>query len=220
LNESSTEPTFDSLFKWVFGLTWDWRTFDFNNDMATVDRVLASDLNANNADLRTFRNRGGKLIMYHGFADPLIPSQTSINYYNALVELTTGTPSPGTIKKTQEFARLFMAPGMWHCKDGPGPNSFGGPIQQQAPSYDPRYDLLSALVQWVENGTAAASVTATKYIGDTAQAAIQMQRPLCPYPQLAKYDGHGNPNLATSFKCVADEIKGDVNEKPAAIYGP
>jgi tannase/feruloyl esterase len=220
LNESSTEPTFDSLFKWVFGLTWQWQTFDFNKDMASVDRVLASDLNANNADLRQFASRGGKLVMYHGFADPLIPSQTSINYYNALVESSSGTVSAKTIAQTQKFARLFMAPGMWHCKDGPGPNSFGGPIQQQAPSYDPQYDLMSALVQWVEKGTAPASVTATKYNGDLQQGGIVMQRPLCPYPQFAKYNGTGNPNLPTSFKCVADDRAKDFNEKPAAIYGP
>jgi feruloyl esterase len=71
LNESSTEPTFDSLFKWVFGLTWQWQTFDFNKDMTTVDQVLAADLNADSTDLRPFAANGGKLILYHGFADPL-----------------------------------------------------------------------------------------------------------------------------------------------------
>ena len=219
LNESSTEPTFDSLFKWVFGLTWQWQTFDFNNNMATVDQVLAADLNANVTDLRPFMNNGGKLIMYHGFADPLIPSQSSINYYNAVMENTIGGHSAGSLAHTQKFARLFMAPGMWHCKDGPGPNAFGGPIQQQAPSYDPRYDLLSALTLWVEQGVAPASVIGTKYTGDAAQASIAMQRPLCPYPQFPAYNGTGNPNLATSFRCVADEGT-DPNPTPAQIYGP
>src|SRR5882757_11510406 len=120
LNESSNEPTFDSLFKWVFGLTWQWQTFDFNNDMAKVDQVLAADLNANSTDLRPFQAKGGKLILYHGFADPLIPSQTTINYYNALIQTMTGSTSAKSVVQTQQFARLFMAPGMWHCKDGPG----------------------------------------------------------------------------------------------------
>jgi feruloyl esterase len=219
LNESSTEPTFDSLFKWVFGLTWQWQTFDFNDNMATVDQVLAADLNANVADLRPFFNNGGRLIIYHGFADPLIPSQGTINYYNAVIENTIGGHSRKSLAQTQQFARLFMAPGMWHCKDGPGPNAFGGPIQQQAPSYDPNYDLLSALTQWVEKGIAPTSVIATKYTGDSAQAPIAMQRRLCPYPQFPAYNGSGNPNLATSFRCVADEGT-DFNPTPAQIYGP
>jgi feruloyl esterase len=157
--------------------------------------------------------------MYHGFADPLIPSQTSINYYNAMVQSSTGPVNAKNIAKTEDFARLFMAPGMWHCKDGPGPNSFGGPIQQQAPSYDAKNDLLTALVQWVEKGTAPQSVIATKYNGDLQQGGVVMQRPICPYPQFAKYNGAGDPNLPTIFKCVAEKDN-DPNEKPAALYGP
>jgi feruloyl esterase len=217
LNESSTEPTFDSLFKWVFGLTWQWQTFDFNNAMATVDQVLAADLNANSTDLRPFVANGGKLILYHGFADPLIPSQTTINYYNALAQTMTG--SANSFTQTQKFARLFMAPGMWHCNGGPGPNAFGGSIQQQAPSYDPKYDLLSALTQWVEGGAAPQSVIATKYLEDSAQSAISMQRPLCPYPLFPKYNGTGDAAVATSYTCTGDG-KDDLNPKPAPIYGP
>jgi feruloyl esterase len=219
LNESSTEPTFDSLFKWVFGLTWQWQTFDFNKDMATVDQVLAADLNANSTDLRPFQAKGGKLILYHGFADPLIPSQTTINYFNALVQTMTGTNSAKSVTQTQQFARLFMAPGMWHCKDGPGPNAFGGSIQQQAPSYDPKYDLLSGLTQWVERGTPPQSVIATKYLEDAAQSGIVMQRPLCPYPQFPQYNGTGNPTVAQSYKCKGDG-NDDFNETPAPMYGP
>ena len=218
-NESSTEPTFDSLFKWVFGLTWQWQTFDFNKDMAKVDQVLAADLNANSTDLRPFVVKGSKLILYHGFADPLIPAQTSINYYDALMQTMTGGRSMQSLAQTQQFARLFMAPGMWHCKDGPGPNAFGGPIQQQAPSYDPKYDLLSALTQWVERGIAPQSVIATKYAGDAAQSTIAMQRPLCPYPQFPRYTGTGSSTAAQNFKCVADE-KSDADPKPAPMYGP
>ena len=219
LNESSNEPTFDSLFKWVFGLTWQWQTFDFNKDMATVDQVLAADLNANSTDLRPFAGKGGKLVLYHGFADPLLPSQYSINYYNALIDTMTGGHSARSLAQTQQFARLFMAPGMWHCKDGPGPNAFGGSTQQQAPSYDAKFDLLSGLVQWVERGIAPGSVIATKYLGDAAQSSIAMQRPLCPYPQFPLYDGRGDSTLAGSYKCSAD-TDGDVDQKPAAIYGP
>jgi feruloyl esterase len=169
--------------------------------------------------LRPFAGKGGKLVLYHGFADPLIPSQTTINYYDALMQTMTGGNSAQSLAQTQQFARLFMAPGMWHCKDGPGPNAFGGPIQQQAPSYDPKYDLLSGLTQWVERGIPPQSVIATKYVGDAAQSSIEMQRPLCPYPQFPSYNGSGDPTLPQSFKCSGDE-KGDFNEKPAPIYGP
>jgi len=217
LNESSTEPTFDSLFKWVFGQNWQWQTFDFNKDMATVDQVLAADLNATNPDLRPFVQRGGKLILYHGFADPLIPSQSSINFYNAMMQSVTGTKSGH--RKQPPFARLFMAPGMWHCKDGPGPNSFGGSIQQQAPSYDAKYDLLTALTQWVEGGPAPASVIATKYTGDVVQGGIEMQRPLCPYPQFPRYNGLGPSNMASSFTCAGNDDK-NPGPTPAPMYGP
>jgi len=219
LNESLNEPSFDSLFKWVFGLTWQWQTFDFNNDMANVDQVLAADLNATSTDLRPFAARGGKLVMYAGWADPLIPSQVSINYYNALAATYGGTNPPTAIKKTQKFARLFMAPGMWHCKEGPGPSSFGGVIAQPAPSYDAQYDLLTSLTRWVEQGVAPDSVIATKYNGDTPQLGIAMQRPICAFPRIPMYKGVGDPNVASSFKCAADELS-DANPKPAPPYGP
>jgi Tannase and feruloyl esterase len=74
-------------------------------------------------DLRPFANRGGKLILYAGWADPLIPSGSTINYFNALAQTMFGSQSPGAIKQTQTFARVFMAPGTWHCQAGPGPNS-------------------------------------------------------------------------------------------------
>jgi feruloyl esterase len=222
LNESSTEPAFDSLFKWVFGLTWMWQTFDFNTNMATVDQVLAADLNATSTDLRPFAGRGGKLILYHGWADPLIPSPSTINYFNALAQTMVGSQSPGAFKQIEGFARVFMAPGVWHCGasigPGPGPSSFGGMIQQPAPSFDPEHDLLSALTQWVEKGVAPNSVIATKYNSDNPQLGIQMQRPLCVYPQIPVYRGSGDPNVAASFACAPDE--GDFNETPAPQYGP
>jgi feruloyl esterase len=131
----------------------------------------------------------------------------------------TGSNSAKSVTQTQQFARLFMAPGMWHCKDGPGPNAFGGSIQQQAPTYDPKYDLLSGLTQWVERGTPPQSVIATKYVGDLAQSGIAMQRPLCPYPQFPQYNGTGNSTVAQSYKCSGDGNK-DFNETPAPMYGP
>ena len=93
LQENLPEPAFDGLFYWVFGQSFgfpggahNFQNFDFHNDVDTVDDQLAKVLNADSSDLGEFREHGGRLILYHGWADPLIPSQTSINYFNALVE--------------------------------------------------------------------------------------------------------------------------------------
>jgi len=219
LNESLNEPSFDSLFKWVFGATWQWQSFDFNRDMDSVDSVLAADLNATSTDLRAFFGNGGKLVMHAGWADPLIPSQGAINYYNALIKNYGGNGNGG-LKKAQAVARLFMAPGMWHCAGGPGPNSYGGAIQQPPPSYDAQYDLLTSLTQWVERGAAPNSVIATKYNNDTPQAGIQAQRPICSYPLIPVYRGAGDPNTASSFVCAPSETTAADNPAPAPQYGP
>lgn len=219
LNEALPEPAFSSLFKWVFGATWQWQTFDYNRDLNSVDQVLAADLNATSTDLRRFAGNGGKLILYSGWADPLIPSQGSINYFNALVGSYGGTHYPTALKKTQKFSRLFMAPGMWHCNGGPGPNSFGGAIQQQPPVYDAKYDLLTALTEWVERGAAPNSVIATKYSNDVPQLGIVAQRPICSYPQIPIYNGSGDASVASSFHCADDRNGGD-NPRPATQYGP
>jgi len=137
--------------------------------------------------------------------------------FNALAQTMFGSQSAGAVKQTQTFARPFMAPGMWHCQAGPGPNAFGGMIQQPVP-FDPQHDLLNALTHWVENGVAPTSVIAAKYVNDTPQAGIQMQRPLCVYPQIPEYKGTGDPSLAANFRCITDE-RTDFNETPAPQYG-
>jgi feruloyl esterase len=216
--EQLPEPAFDGLFYWVFGPGFgqlssavNFANFDFHHDVDTVDDQLAKVLNANSTDLGEFREHGGKLLMYHGWADPLIPSQSSINYFNALVgndghgffqqaSFNFGG-SPG-LQRTQSFARLFMVPGMFHCSGGPGPNTFDG---------------LSPLVNWVENGVAPDTIIATKFVNDTPPA-VQMTRPLCVYPKVAKYRGSGSTNIAANFVCVTDEP--DFNQTPAPKFGP
>ena len=132
-----------------------------------LDENKNTDDGNDKADLLRFKDRGGKLILYAGWADPLIPPPATINYFNAITKTMFGSLSPESVKKTQEFARLFMAPGMWHCgtsiAPGPGPNSFGGMLQQPAPKFYPEHDLLSALTQWIEHDVAPISVIATKY---------------------------------------------------------
>ncbi len=222
-NENLNEPSFDSLFKWVFGSSWQWETFDFNTNVAEVDQVLAADLNATSTDLSQFNKHGGKLILYAGWADPLIPSPSTINYFNDVTQTMYGNISSASIEKAQNFMRLYMAPGMWHCgastAAGPGPNSFGGMIQQPTPSYDPQHNLLAALTQWAEKGVAPGPVIATKYVNDTPLRGIQMQRPICVFPQIAEYKG-GDATLPANFVCKQDEPPNFNNEQPAPQYGP
>jgi feruloyl esterase len=217
LGEQLPEPAFDWLFYWVFGQSFgfpgsphNFQNFDFHHDVDTVDDQLEPVLNATSTDLGDFRGHGGKLIMYHGWADPLIASQNSINYFNALVAnhghgFQQASFAPGqdpNLARTQDYARLFMAPGMYHCSGGPGPNVF---------------DALTPLVSWVEKGDAPETIIATKYVNDTPPA-VEMTRPLCVFPKVAKYNGSGSTSIAANFTCVPDE--NDFNQTPAPKYGP
>jgi feruloyl esterase len=215
--EQLPEPAFDGLFYWVFGSGFgqqssavNFANFDFHHNVDTVDDQLAKVLNANSTDLDDFRDHGGKLLMYHGWADPLIPSQSSINYFNALVgnngqgfqQASFNSNASPALGRTQSYARLFMVPGMYHCSGGPGPNTFDG---------------LGPLVNWVENGVAPDTIVATKFVNDTPPA-VQMTRPLCVFPKVAKYTGSGSTSMAANFTCVTDES--DFNQTPAPKYGP
>jgi feruloyl esterase len=215
--ERLPEPAFDGLFYWVFGPSFgypasavNFANFDFHRDVDKVDDQLAAVLNANSSDLGEFRQHGGKLIMYHGWADPLIPSPSSINYFNALVgndghgfqQASFGGNRNPSLARTQSYARLFMVPGMYHCSGGPGPNTF---------------DALTPLLNWVEAGVAPETIVATKFVNDTPPA-VQMTRPLCVFPKVAKYSGSGSTSIAANFTCVADEH--DFNQTPAPKFGP
>jgi feruloyl esterase len=168
-------PPYEPIFKWAFGTNWDWRTFDFDRANATYTKKLASIVNATSPNLDQFRAKGHKLIAYHGWADWLVAPGESINYYSAV-----STRYPRDVSR---FYRLFMVPGMAHCSGGPGADHF---------------DTLGAVVKWVEQDTAPDQIIAAK-------PATNLQRPLCPYPEVARYKGTGNTNEAASFACVAPE---------------
>jgi hypothetical protein len=170
---------------------WDYKTADLDQALAAADQKTAAILNATDANLKPFQSHGGKLILYHGWNDAAISAINSINYYNK-VGATMGQQTEDS------FLRLYMAPGVQHCAGGPGPGGFG---QVGAPvSTDPQKSVTVALEQWVEKGVAPSTIVASKYAGGSDK--ITMTRPLCPYPQAAKYKGQGDTNSAASFVCA------------------
>jgi feruloyl esterase len=178
---------------WVFGgRPWDWQRFDFDRDMARADTALARLINAMDANLEPFRRRGGKLIHYHGTADPVVPHADSISYHQRVVqEQKRGrrlASADEAAQATAEFYRFFLAPGFGHCQGGPG----AAPVELQ-----------QALEDWVERGRAPDRLLATRNAGGVNDEAFS--RPLCLFPQIARYHGSGPPNDAASFFCSAPE---------------
>jgi Tannase and feruloyl esterase len=181
------------------GGDFDWHHMSLDRDVDHANEKIGRIVNNDIGYLGEFEARGGKLILYTGWADALINSRNAIDYYESVEAMEP--------KTTSQFTRLYMAPGMGHCAGGPGPNAFGGTRylnagQPNPPELDRRHDLISAILAWVEKGDAPGAIIATKFKDDDASKGIAMQRPLCPFPEVAKYQGHGNTNEATSFSCA------------------
>jgi feruloyl esterase len=173
---------------------WDYHTFQVDRDTRAADEKMARVLNATDPDLSRFRQRGGKLILYHGWSDAAISPVNTIDYFHS-VEKKLGA------RETEGCVRLFMVPGLEHCSDGPGPNSFG---QAGAPQGDASQNIDKAVEHWVEDGVAPDRIIATKYRnGSNAASGVLRTRPLCPYPQVAQYKGSGSIDDAASFVCAA-----------------
>ena len=150
-------------------------TFDADRDTPRIEKQIGGDLSSYSPDLKAFSAHGGKIVMYHGWADPLLSPYNSIAYVGQ-VDARMG-------KATREgFLRLFMIPGMGHCGGGPGTDSFDG---------------LAAVQAWVEHGQAPASLMASHM----SKGVADRTRPLCPYPQVATYKGSGTTDEAASFVC-------------------
>jgi pimeloyl-ACP methyl ester carboxylesterase len=178
---------------WVyFDPSWDWMTLNydnyesfFNDNVRMVGPLMATD----NPDLRPFQARGGKLIVYHGWNDNLIMPQGTVRYYDRVTQAVT---------VPETFSRLYMVPGMAHCSGGPGVNQFGQGGSGIVPM-EPKTDIFRALMAWSERGVAPADITASRIEGGS----VTRTRPLCPYPQVARYKGSGGTDDAASFSCVA-----------------
>jgi feruloyl esterase len=173
---------------------WDFKTANLEAAQKLAYEKTGDAMDAMNPDLKPFFAHGGKLILYHGWNDAAISPINSVNYYNSAAA-TVGNET------ADKSLRLYMVSGMQHCDGGPGATSFGQ--GGTSPRTDPDHDIFTSLVEWVENGKAPSALIATKYRdGDPAKGAA-MTRPLCPYPQSAKYDDKGDPNSAASFACVS-----------------
>lgn len=163
------QPARESFWRfWAFGPAWQWQEFDFDRDMDAVDDRLAGTINAMSADLRRFAARGGKLLHYHGLADPVVSPWDSVDYFNRVQEQAgDGRAS---------FYRLFLAPGVGHCRGGPGPSDLA---------------TQPVIEAWVERGIAPDTLTASGEGPDGSS----IKRPLCAYPAQAV-------EVAGSFRCV------------------
>jgi len=169
-------PILDQLKFVVFqDPAWDWRTFDFDKDNARFERPEYLIMNATDPNLGKFVARGGKLLIYHGWADQNVSPYNTVQYFRS-VQDTLGA------SKTANNIRLFMVPGMAHCSGGDGPNVF---------------DKVGTLDRWVEEGKAPDSITASH----STSGKVDRTRPLCPYPQVAKYKGTGSIDDAANFVC-------------------
>jgi feruloyl esterase len=192
-----TEPQRVDFFRrWVFDQPdWNWWKFNWGSDVDAVRRKMSATFDANNPDLRRYAARRGKLIMFMGWADPVGAPAEAINYYDAVRARTPGASS---------FLRLYMVPGMAHCAGGPGATNFSSATRDSMPPvHDAAHDMAIALQEWVENGKAPHALIATHYAeGEGAVRKIAFQRPVCVYPQVARYRG-GPTTAAASFACAA-----------------
>jgi feruloyl esterase len=172
--------------------SWDWKTFNVDHDLKVADDKTGGALNAADPDLKRFKARGSKLILYHGWSDAAIPALSTVNYYQSVIKKMGD-------KEVSQFVRLYMVPGMEHCSGGAGPDFFG---QGGVPTGDPQHDIDAALERWVEEGTAPAEIIATKFKrGVNPASGIARTRPICPYPQTAHYKGSGSTDEAANFVC-------------------
>jgi feruloyl esterase len=155
---------------------WDLMSFDLETDLALALKN-GGFVEANDPDLSKFKARGGKLLFYHGWADPGPAPENTINYYEAVRNKLGG--------KQDDWMRLFLMPGVGHCSGGVGPD---------------QADFLGTMELWKEKGIAPDSILATRRAGRGGQT--EMTRPLCPFPQVARYTNSGSTNDAKNFTCV------------------
>lgn len=168
---------------WVFNKAdWTWKEFDWDNDVEEADAKLAGILNATNPDLSAFRAHDGKLILFQGWADPIVSALDTVKYYQAVEREAGG--------QAERFTRLFVVPGMGHC---------GGGFDLM-PS-DSGKDLLSLLEAWREQSEPPKDLL----VEEKKSGQVLRTRIACPYPAAAVWNERGNPDKASNFRCLRDK---------------
>ena len=155
---------------------YDWRTVNFDSDVALADKLDNGTINATDPNLKAFTGHGGKLLLYHGWNDQLIAPRNAVNYYQSVLDTLGGA------SRTADSVRLFMVPGMNHCAGGDGTGVF---------------DTVSVIEKWVEQGQAPDRIVASH----VSAGAVDRSRPLCAYPKVAQYKGSGSTDDAANFVC-------------------
>jgi feruloyl esterase len=170
-------PMYNDLLRFVVfkDANWDYRTLDVAKHLDLARKVDGGILAATSTDLKRFMNRGGKLLIYHGWEDQNIPPLSSVNYYQGLLKAMGKEQADSAV-------RLYMVPGMGHCGGGEGVNTF---------------DLVAALDRWVETKRPPDAIPASRVV----VGQVVRTRPLCPYPQVASYKGAGDTSDAANFVC-------------------
>ena len=168
--------------------SWDPRSFDIASDLPAARAAFAT-MDASSANLTDFVSRGGKLMLYHGWVDASVQPESTIDFYARLAQETEGARA--------DYARLYMVPGMQHCRGGSGTDHFGGSEDRHVTA-DPAADMLAALIAWVERDIAPQTIEARR-LGPDGRP--DRTRPLCAFPGEATYRGSGNAEAASNFFC-------------------
>lgn len=160
------------MFKYIImkDPNWDYSKYDFSN-FSAQSKLASSLLDATSTNYEGFKSSGGKMIIYHGWSDYALSAFATINHYEAARKVDDGI---------HNYIRLFLLPGVLHCKGGPGPDSA---------------DWLELIRDWVENGNAPERVIMTKW----KEGSKVMQRPVFPYPRKTVYKGSGDPSKEFNF---------------------
>ena len=183
---------------------WDLKSFDLDKVSKLASEKLAPILNATDPNLKAFKARGGKLILYHGWNDAALPPENAINYYESVVTKMGK-------RDANSFVRLYMAPGLQHCAGGPGPDNFGAVVTSA--QSDAQHDMTLALERWVEQGKAPDRIIASKRQSQDPKSPVIRTRPLCPYPQVARYKGSGSTDDAANFVCTTEKTGSGLSRK-------